>query len=86
MTRPSRVRVRIRITRDVFSYMVGIGIIIEQTFVANQNTERPILLGVAVGMIGLPTYLQLASRKMDEPDERDKRNERNGNNERTDLA
>ena len=76
MPRPSRARVRIRLTRDIFSYIVGIGIIIEQTFVANQRTERPILLGVAVGMIGVPTYLQLATKKIDEPDERDKRNER----------
>jgi len=66
MARPSRARLQVRLTRDIFSYVVGIGIIVEQTFVANQHTERPVILGVAVGMIGLPTYLQLASKKVDD--------------------
>ena len=52
----------IQLVRDTVSYMVGLGIIVYQTVVGSTSTERPVMLGVAVAMIGVPTFLSLAAR------------------------
>ena len=48
------------------SYLFGLGIIVYQAVVGSTSTERPIMLGVAVAMIGVPTFLSLTMRHPNE--------------------
>jgi hypothetical protein len=63
-----RQRFRVRVTRDGILFCTGIAGIIYET--ARQGAERPTLLLLFAGMIGLPAFLQLDSaRQAAKPDE-----------------
>lgn len=66
MTRRPIRRHQIRVTRDFVLFCVGLSIIIEQTLIASAATERPVLLGLAAAMVGVPVYWTLAKREEDE--------------------
>ena len=57
---PTTNKRRLRITRDLILFLIGISGIIWQTVV--DDVDRPYLLAVFVACVGLPTYLASAPK------------------------
>lgn len=58
---------RFRVTRDGILFVTGIVGIIYET--AREGAERPTLLLLFAGMVGLPAFLQLDSQRNSHADE-----------------
>lgn len=60
-------RRRIKITRDLGLYLVGLGGVI--WVVVKDNVDRPALLVLLASMIGLPAYLRSDEKRKEQRDD-----------------
>lgn len=58
-----------RITRDLILFVGGFAGIVYETLV--ERADRPALLAVFAGMLGLPLYLRRDEKRDDKPDGKD---------------
>ena len=61
--RPNRKRIRYKYTRDGVLFFAGLGGVAHETFFS--QTERPILLGVFMTMMGLPFFIRIDENRRD---------------------
>jgi hypothetical protein len=59
-----RKRWKIRLTRDLTIFLVGLGGIVHEAFFTHE--DRPTLLILFAAMIGLPAFLRLDEKRSDE--------------------
>lgn len=65
--KPRRRRWKIKLTRDLIIFLVGLGGIVHETFLTTD--DRPTLLILFAAMIGLPAFLRLDERSREEDDD-----------------
>jgi hypothetical protein len=73
----SRPRLSAKGWRDTLLFLTGLALIINEA-VLRDGTERPTLLVLYAGMVGLPAFLRIDERRASTPDEPTPENTKHG--------